>query len=692
MIQRTSFLRSASLLALASLAAASFVACSDDSGDTTPVGTAGASGASGKGGSAGSSAGAGGSAAGSAGSTAGSAGTGGSEGGAAGEAGAAGAGGAPAPELARVRVAHLVSDGPAVAVCARVHGSDANAPYDLNVSKDLGGLANGLTFKQVSAYIQVPVGTYDLKIIDASKDCTDAGVASAELPALVSGDTVTVAARGTLAGTTAGDKLELVLLTDRAKPTADETQLRFVHAGVGAPAVDVGAYLGTAFAKVFPNTSYNDILPAAAPAAAFPIDDKGYATVAVDLAPTLSFDVRLADTGGIYQTVKLPDGVTVAKGALATVFAVGKLSVTNGVASGVSALACIDSAAPAGGLSTCVELVAAPAPAAAQIRLGHLLPGGPAVDVCAKPTTADAFLAGSSQRIGSGTYPSISASIGLAADSYDVKVVAKDAGCNAAAIVTAATGALATDAFVTAAVSADDTDATKPKVFLFANDAKAPAAGQSKLRLIHLGVGAPAIDAGVFVPGTKVVSPKLFTNAAYGTVAANVVDKKGYLEAAPLTNAVLAISGTGTEAALKKTAAGISTNADEIQTLFAIGKLGDATNPLAIFACGDEVETGGAVACVKVELLDPLASTPQRPPFHETPAALSAQGFCFPSRSLCRQNEQKHVRYRSRHERLTLRGPHDRSLSNGSPDSQSAGVHRAGARHAARSWAAHRGG
>lgn len=615
MTHRSPFaLRSLPFLLIASLA---FVACGDDDSDTPPAGDAGSAGAAGGAQAGASGAGdAGSSQAGTGGSSAGSAGQGGANAaGAAGEAsggsagsanaGAAGAGGAPEPEVARVRVAHLVSDAPAVAVCARVHGDDAAAPYDIDVTKDLGGLAAGLTYKQVSGYIAVPVGSYDVKIVDASKGCADPGLASAELPALANGDTLTVMARGTTAGTTAGDKLELVLLTDRATPEDGTTHLRFVHAGVGAPSVDVGAYLGTAFAKVFANTSYDDILTAEATAAAFPVDAAGYAALGVDLTPQLAFDVRLADTGQIYASVKLPDDMTVAKGSLATVFATGKLTVTDGVASGVVALACVDSADAANGLSNCVELGAAPAPTKAKVRLGHLLPGGPAVDVCAKPTTAEAFLAGNGQRIGSGTFPSISASIGLAADDYDLKVVAKDAGCNAPGVVTGTTGALGTDAFVTAAVSADDADPTKTKIFFFANDEAAPAAGQSKLRLIHLGVSAPAIDAGVFVAGTKVVSPKLFTNAAYGTVASNTVDKKGYLETAPLTNVVLGISSTGTEAALKKTSAGVSTNADEIQTLFAIGKLSDTTNPLAIFACGDEVETGGSVACVKVDLLDP---------------------------------------------------------------------------------------
>ncbi len=613
-VRASSSFRSTSLVLFTSLALGATAACSSDDTDDTPGGGSGTGGTT-SGGSGGSSAGAAGStgggaagatAGGSAGSTAGgSAGTtaGGSAGTTAG--GAAGSGGAPAPELARVRVAHLVSDGPAVAVCARVHGTDTGAPYALNVTKDLGGLANGLTYKQVSGYISVPVGTYDIKVIDASKDCTDAGITTAELPALAASDTITVAARGSASGTTAGDKLELVLLTDAEKPTVGETKLRFVHAGIGAPSVDVGAYLGTAFAKVFANTSYDDILAAESTAGAFPIDANGYATLSTDLSGALSFDVRLADTGGIYATVKLPDGVTVAKGSLATVFAIGKLTVTDGKAGGVSALACVDSADATAGLSTCVELVAAPAPTLAKVRLGHLLPGGAAVDVCAKPTTAEAFLAGNSQRLGSGNYPSISASLPTPADDYDVKVVAKDAGCNAAPITSGKTGPLGTDAFVTLAVSADDVDATKAKVFSFTNVAKAPAVGQSALRLIHLGVGAPAIDAGVFVAGTKVVSPKLFTNASYGNVAASALATKGYIEVPPLANVVLAVSATGTEQALKKTSAGVSTNADEIQTLIAIGKLGDATNPLAVFACGDEVETGGSLACVKVDLLDP---------------------------------------------------------------------------------------
>ena len=137
--------RNISLALFASLAASSFVACnSDETVNNPPSGAAGKGGSSA--GTGGSSAGTGGTTAGSAGTTSGgSAGTtaGGSAGAAAGEGGSAGSGGAPAPELARVRIAHLVSDGPAVAVCARVHGTNASAPYALNVSKDLGGLPNG---------------------------------------------------------------------------------------------------------------------------------------------------------------------------------------------------------------------------------------------------------------------------------------------------------------------------------------------------------------------------------------------------------------------------------------------------------------------------------------------------------------------------------------------------------------------
>ena len=80
------------------------------------------------------------------------------------------------PTQARVRFAHLSPDAPAVDVCVAVHGTGAFkgpllAPLTTVVSADAS--APGLSFTEVSAYVALDPGTYDLRLVPAgSASCT----------------------------------------------------------------------------------------------------------------------------------------------------------------------------------------------------------------------------------------------------------------------------------------------------------------------------------------------------------------------------------------------------------------------------------------------------------------------------------------------------------------------------------------
>jgi hypothetical protein len=215
----------------------------------------------------------------------------------------------PGQGKAKLRIAHLSPDAPAVKVCARPAGT-TGAFAELTTA-----LSGGLSYKQVTTYIEVDPGTYTAKIVAATGDCTGAAVFEGDLPALSAGAQATVVASGLLNATPSS--LAVTPLIDEATDAA-KAKLRFVHASHNTPLVDVGVYnTDKTFNKLFANAEYLAATGAAAPA---------YVALDAAIADTLDVDVRVPSLIARYATLRLPTGVSVALGANATVFAHGTLT------------------------------------------------------------------------------------------------------------------------------------------------------------------------------------------------------------------------------------------------------------------------------------------------------------------------------------------------------------------------------
>ncbi|MCL7417358.1 MAG: DUF4397 domain-containing protein, partial [Halalkalicoccus sp.] len=121
-------------------------------------------------------------------------------------------------ETANVRVAHLSPDAPAV-----------------DVFVDDEAVLEDVPFKAVSDYLELPAGTYNVKVAPAGEG-PESAVLEADLD--VPAADLTVAAIGEVAGE--NQPLELAVFEDdNSDPGDDTARVRAVHASPDAPAVDV---------------------------------------------------------------------------------------------------------------------------------------------------------------------------------------------------------------------------------------------------------------------------------------------------------------------------------------------------------------------------------------------------------------------------------------------------------------------
>ncbi|ADJ15271.1 DUF4397 domain-containing protein [Halalkalicoccus jeotgali] len=121
-------------------------------------------------------------------------------------------------ETANVRVAHLSPDAP-----------------NVDVFVDDEAVLEDVPFKAVSDYLELPAGTYNVKVALAGEGA-DAAVLDEDLD--VPAADLTVAAVGEVADE--NQSLELAVLEDdNSDPGEDTARVRAVHASPDAPAVDV---------------------------------------------------------------------------------------------------------------------------------------------------------------------------------------------------------------------------------------------------------------------------------------------------------------------------------------------------------------------------------------------------------------------------------------------------------------------
>jgi hypothetical protein len=160
--------------------------------------------------------------------------------------------------LAAIRVAHFSPDAPPIDVCLTPRGSSfTGSPLLASQfsAADAGGVENGgtptgLSFPQVSAYINVPAGQYDVRLVAAgSTDCSAAiGSDLLGVSPIVFNTFNTLAILGELSPSAGAPSLRAVVFPDdttapsSADPSAPFVGIRFINAAPNVPSAELGAY------------------------------------------------------------------------------------------------------------------------------------------------------------------------------------------------------------------------------------------------------------------------------------------------------------------------------------------------------------------------------------------------------------------------------------------------------------------
>jgi len=195
--------------------------------------------------------------------------------------------------LAGVRVGHFSADAPNVDVYA--NGT---------------AILTDVAFRDISDYLFVPAGTYQIQVVPAGASLED-GPVVIDAPLTFKGGTLTtVAATNELANITP------VVLKDKPAPVADQAQIRVVHLSADAPKVDVAPDGGSVKDAIFKNVKYGkakayatvpageydlEVRPAGKKQAAFDIDPltleagKSYSAMAIGQLGSGSFSVILVE-------------------------------------------------------------------------------------------------------------------------------------------------------------------------------------------------------------------------------------------------------------------------------------------------------------------------------------------------------------------------------------------------------------
>ena len=139
------------------------------------------------------------------------------------------------------------------------------------------GVPTGLAYSQVTAYLPIAPGAYDIRTVAANAaDCETPLVGTTDTrrsPQLRAGSYSTFAAIGLTTPQTV-PAFEVKGYADDHTVTAGQTKLRFIHASPGTPNLDLGLSTGESFVLLFGNVAYSEV--GAGIAADAGVDTNGY--------------------------------------------------------------------------------------------------------------------------------------------------------------------------------------------------------------------------------------------------------------------------------------------------------------------------------------------------------------------------------------------------------------------------------
>jgi len=233
-----------------------------------------------------------------------------------------GGSGGGAAGTASVRVAHLSPDAPAVDFCIIPEGGEPIGP----VLEAVADIPEGLAYPGTTPYLDVPAGTYSVRITLANAtNCDEGAVPDVDGITFAADSTYTAAAIGMLAPAGNDEAFALTLFEDDNTVETGKVRVRFIHASPDTPNVDVGLGSGNAFTPVWTDVAYSEIGL---------VGGEPY----VSIAPPTNAQLSARATGTTTDALVL-DGVTVPTDQVVTVFAIGNL---DGNPAPLKALACLD--------------------------------------------------------------------------------------------------------------------------------------------------------------------------------------------------------------------------------------------------------------------------------------------------------------------------------------------------------------
>jgi len=431
----------------------------------------------------------------------------------------------PTATTTQLRVIHASSDAPNVDVLVNGMKELTNVPY-----------------KTASDFLTIPAGTTTLNVDPTG---TSNSVINASLLLAANQEYSAIAVGLASASAPAGQQLQALLVDDPGNaPAAGNVKVRVVHGAPGVPTVDIYVTAPDAALPAAPTIAglaYTAIAPASG-TKALEVAGGNYeirATVAGDQSKAIVFDSG---------SVSLP--------------ANADLLVTAIPASGVSPIALL--VAPTGNSASVIS------DSRAAIRVGHLSPNVPAVDVSLNVSGTTTSVLSLSNVL----FPTTSGYSLVPAGTYDASVAL--ASNPAMPVLTLSGAALAgdtsTSVFAIGLLGGSGGQALHLAAFM---DDRVPVADMAKVRVIHLSPDAPAVDVVTLGNGGTIAST-LVNNLAYP----NATSKD--LQVAPGTY-TLAVVPTGMTSPVLPTAAGatLTLKAGEIVTIAAVGCLNTTAGPCA---------------------------------------------------------------------------------------------------------------
>jgi hypothetical protein len=267
----------------------------------------------------------------------------GGTGGTAGTGGTGGSGGSGVPDAApsgpvTFRIANLVADLPEADICLAPHGTTNYTQRLLGTV----GYTHGVKYREMTAYNQTQSGDYDARVVAAgAANCNTALLGlpdQTNLAPMTAGNTYTIALMGRVAAG-AQQPFQMHIYQDETNMIAAKVNLRFIHAAVGVPAVDVGIGMSGAIVTVFTNVAFAEVGKGNG------VDSLGYAQIA-----GISGGSLIMRTVGTTTAIFAATGVTFNAGTIVTVFAIGDLG---GAPAPLQFMICIDGTRGSGPLTEC---------------------------------------------------------------------------------------------------------------------------------------------------------------------------------------------------------------------------------------------------------------------------------------------------------------------------------------------------